>query len=152
GGAPEAGKAAVRFQKRFLDQVGGIHLPLKAAADLEPGEEGEVAAVVFQEASQGVFLPSLRPAQQLLWTRVGAGRHHSTPHKNGRKTRAPSAARDQENRACRPRRSTSSWAPAPCTNRRRGRSTAPRRLSLPVMRPEGLGEASRLAELLAEPA
>src|SRR5262249_6288037 len=95
----------------------GAHLPLQAAAALGLGEQGQVAAVLLQEASQGIFLPSPRPAQQVLWARVRAEGRHRGPleewsqnrgqqrregPRNQRRTRRRQECRLEDRRCSRP--------------------------------------------------
>jgi hypothetical protein len=43
----------VGFQERLLDQVRGIDLALEPTANLQPGQQGQIAAVPLQQLAQG---------------------------------------------------------------------------------------------------
>jgi hypothetical protein len=64
GRAAEAVEAAVRFQERFLHQVGGVGLSLKPPADSKAGQHRQVAAIVFQQATPRVSVPGPGQRQQ----------------------------------------------------------------------------------------
>jgi hypothetical protein len=70
---------AARFQKGFLDQVGGIHFPLGPPADLESGQERQVAAVTLQELSQGKAIAGAGLPQQVLGVGTVPGAHQHGP-------------------------------------------------------------------------
>jgi hypothetical protein len=76
--AREPIEVPMRFQKYFLNDVGGIDLGLKAAADLQPGQQQQVVAVALQKRSQGLRRIAACQSQKVLGIRGEAmvhGRH-----------------------------------------------------------------------------
>src|SRR5437868_3831664 len=62
--APEIGEMAMRLQEGFLHQVRRIDLSLEPAADLQSCEQGEIAAILFQQWTQGETVSLLGAGQK----------------------------------------------------------------------------------------
>jgi hypothetical protein len=82
---------AGRFQKRLLDQVGVVRFAAQSPADLNAGEQGQVAAVQVQQIPQGLAVATARAGQQLLRVKI-ADAVHQALYTTGNET-TPSAPR-----------------------------------------------------------
>src|SRR5262249_44639803 len=79
GRAPELREITVSLKKRLLNQVRGIDLALKPAADLIPGQQAEVIAIPLQQASQRQVVAGSGQAQEPLGIGMFAAHPRSPP-------------------------------------------------------------------------
>ena len=63
-GAGELRELAVGFEKRFLDQIGGVEPDLQRLADQGAGQQPEIIAIQLQQPAQRRLVAGAGPGQE----------------------------------------------------------------------------------------
>src|SRR4051812_25200599 len=78
----ELGELVMRLQEGLLDQIGGIYFSLQAPADLQPGQQLQIAVVKLQELAESRTTARASAAQKLLRVQTGLAAHGYDPLSN----------------------------------------------------------------------